>query len=279
MLIPVHLGDHYIIVLINSERVVLYDSMKRATLSSTKTYINTALNCLADVADFIPDNAIQSDLNLRSFLRTLKLRDKPENYSLDLSIQQPDNSVDCAVMATLRAASIITGTNIVWNQNDIIACSRRYLASLLIAKCDDSNCSNCFQQSAASSPRSKPSVPSANDQTILMSSTVVGRITIEVVYGNIVNEHVDAIVNAANTDLKHGAGVAAAIVEKGGTSIQDECNKHTATNGRLDVSDAVLTGPGTLHCKKIIHAVGPILVNQNKKVKTYYQLQFKKYYN
>ena len=64
---------------------------------------------------------------------------------------------------------------------------------------------------------------------------------------------VDAIVNPANEQLKLGDGVAAAIAEKGGPSIQKECKRI----GGTAVGSAVITGAGALEAKHVIHAVGP----------------------
>ena len=75
--------------------------------------------------------------------------------------------------------------------------------------------------------------------------------------GDITDERVDAIVNAANENLLHGAGVAAAIVRKGGRQIQDESNRLTKKYGQLDVGEAAYTGGGFLPCRYVIHAVGP----------------------
>ncbi|MCD4654484.1 macro domain-containing protein [bacterium] len=66
---------------------------------------------------------------------------------------------------------------------------------------------------------------------------------------------VDAIVNAANSRLQLGSGVAGAILKKGGSNIQDECN----AIGQCDVGNAVMTGAGNLKVKNIIHAVGPTM--------------------
>ena len=63
----------------------------------------------------------------------------------------------------------------------------------------------------------------------------------------------DAIVNAANTSLQLGGGVAGAIRRKGGPTIQDECNKIGGTH----VGGAVLTAGGNLNAQYVIHAVGP----------------------
>lgn len=64
---------------------------------------------------------------------------------------------------------------------------------------------------------------------------------------------VDAIVNAANEQLQLGTGVAGAIREKGGPSIQEECDRI----GSTPVGTAVMTGAGELKAKQVIHAVGP----------------------
>jgi O-acetyl-ADP-ribose deacetylase len=61
---------------------------------------------------------------------------------------------------------------------------------------------------------------------------------------------VDAIANAANTDLKHGGGVAGAIVRVGGREIQEESDAAAP----IDLGTAVATGAGTLPARWVIHA-------------------------
>ena len=75
--------------------------------------------------------------------------------------------------------------------------------------------------------------------------------------GDITDEAVDAIVNAANERLQHGAGVAAAIVRKGGRQIQEESNRLIKRYGTLNVGGAVYTSGGSLSCRYVIHTVGP----------------------
>jgi O-acetyl-ADP-ribose deacetylase (regulator of RNase III) len=70
--------------------------------------------------------------------------------------------------------------------------------------------------------------------------------------GDITEEDVDAIVNAANSHLVLGAGVAGAIRKKGGPSIQEECN----AIGPIEVGDAAITGAGDLPARWVIHAAG-----------------------
>jgi O-acetyl-ADP-ribose deacetylase len=73
---------------------------------------------------------------------------------------------------------------------------------------------------------------------------------IEIQQGDITEADVDAIVNAANTDLILGAGVAGAIRRKGGESIQRECN----AIGGVNVGEVAVTGAGQLRQKHILHA-------------------------
>jgi O-acetyl-ADP-ribose deacetylase (regulator of RNase III) len=77
--------------------------------------------------------------------------------------------------------------------------------------------------------------------------------TLRLVKGDITGRDVDAIVNAANSYLQHGGGVAAAIVRRGGGSIQDESD----AVGFVPVGKAAATGAGKLPCRAVIHAVGP----------------------
>jgi O-acetyl-ADP-ribose deacetylase (regulator of RNase III) len=68
--------------------------------------------------------------------------------------------------------------------------------------------------------------------------------------GDVTAQEVDAIVNAANSALVLGAGVAGAIRAKGGPSIQAECDAH----GPIAVGDAAVTGAGSLPARYVIHA-------------------------
>jgi len=76
---------------------------------------------------------------------------------------------------------------------------------------------------------------------------------LDIVEGDITEQGVDAVVNAANEDLQLGSGVAGAIRDKGGPSIQEECDRI----GHAPVGTAVMTGAGNLDAKQVIHAVGP----------------------
>ena len=81
---------------------------------------------------------------------------------------------------------------------------------------------------------------------------------IEIVQGDITQEKVDAIVNAANSRLIHGGGVAAAIARKGGPIIQEESNTWVRKHGTVSHTKPAYTSAGDLPCKYVIHAVGPI---------------------
>lgn len=70
--------------------------------------------------------------------------------------------------------------------------------------------------------------------------------------GDITEQSVDAIVNAANSALVLGTGVAGAIDRRGGPSIAEECAAH----GPIEVGEAAVTGAGELSARFVIHAAG-----------------------
>ncbi len=82
-------------------------------------------------------------------------------------------------------------------------------------------------------------------------------VKLELCHGSIVEEQTDAIVNAANEDLKHIGGLAKAIFDAGGQTIQTESDFYVKDYGKLKAGEAVALGPGKLTCRAIIHAVGP----------------------
>jgi len=78
--------------------------------------------------------------------------------------------------------------------------------------------------------------------------------------GDITEEEVDAIVNAANSSLMGGGGVDGTIHRKGGPKILDECKeiRRTKYPDGLPTGEAVATTGGNLKAKYVIHTVGPI---------------------
>ncbi|MGY1439696.1 O-acetyl-ADP-ribose deacetylase [Streptomyces reniochalinae] len=83
---------------------------------------------------------------------------------------------------------------------------------------------------------------------------------ITLVRGDITEQDVDAVVNAANTSLLGGGGVDGAIHRKGGPAVLDECRRLRAGHyGRgLPTGQAVATTAGRLAARWVIHTVGPV---------------------
>ncbi|MDD3846744.1 MAG: macro domain-containing protein [Syntrophorhabdaceae bacterium] len=88
----------------------------------------------------------------------------------------------------------------------------------------------------------------------ILKEVTLHTVTLSVVRGDLTESDVDAVVNAANSYLQHGGGVAGAIVRKGGSIIQEESNRI----GFVPVGGAVLTTAGSLRARHVIHAVGPM---------------------
>ena len=78
--------------------------------------------------------------------------------------------------------------------------------------------------------------------------------------GDITEQHVDAVVNAANASLLGGGGVDGAIHRRGGPAILEECKRIRATEwpDGLPTGNAVATTGGALPARWVIHTVGPV---------------------
>jgi O-acetyl-ADP-ribose deacetylase (regulator of RNase III) len=85
--------------------------------------------------------------------------------------------------------------------------------------------------------------------------TRINGTTLELVKGDITQQDIDAIVNAANENLAPGVGVCGAIREAGGAGIFAECRQFYK---RCPTGEAVITNGGDLKARNVIHAVGPI---------------------
>lgn len=81
---------------------------------------------------------------------------------------------------------------------------------------------------------------------------------IELKQGDITEEEVDAVVNAANSRLAGGGGVDGAIHRKGGPVIAEQCREIISKIGRLETGKAVYTDAGNLPVRYVIHTVGPV---------------------
>ena len=80
----------------------------------------------------------------------------------------------------------------------------------------------------------------------------------QLVQGDITAQEVEAIVNAANAYLKHGGGVAGAIVRKGGVRIQVESDAWVKQHGPVSHDAPAYTSGGDLPCRYVIHVLGPV---------------------
>jgi O-acetyl-ADP-ribose deacetylase (regulator of RNase III) len=92
----------------------------------------------------------------------------------------------------------------------------------------------------------------------ILAEKIIKKTHIKAVEGDITQIDCDAIINAANSYLQHGGGVALAIVRAGGSTIQKESNEIIKKRGPLKTGEAVITSSGNLKAKFIIHTVGPI---------------------
>nr|XP_046259475.1 poly(ADP-ribose) polymerase family member 14-related sequence 1 isoform X2 [Scatophagus argus] len=94
-----------------------------------------------------------------------------------------------------------------------------------------------------------------------MHETKMGSVAVQVVTGDITTETTDVIVNSSNENFTLKSGVSKAILDAAGQLVEDECQKL----GSQPNSGMVMTQPGNLKCKKILHVIGqtdPVKINK-----------------
>ncbi len=94
--------------------------------------------------------------------------------------------------------------------------------------------------------------------TILTETNLLSGATLQLVQGDITAEKTDAIVNAANEYLQHGAGVAGAIARRGGPAIEKESEAWIKQHGLVSHESPAWTSGGRMPARYVIHAVGPV---------------------
>ncbi|XP_028992075.1 protein mono-ADP-ribosyltransferase PARP9 [Betta splendens] len=112
-----------------------------------------------------------------------------------------------------------------------------------------------FDSSSSSGRQKKPLVVEEKR----FSVDLTGGVRVSVWRADLTDFKVDAVVNAANSQLQHYGGLAQALSEAGGPQIQQDSDDYIKSNGDLSTGLATLSDAGSLPCKKIIHAVGPQL--------------------
>jgi O-acetyl-ADP-ribose deacetylase (regulator of RNase III) len=93
-----------------------------------------------------------------------------------------------------------------------------------------------------------------------MDMLQIGDTVLRLLQGDITDQGVDAVVNAANSTLLGGGGVDGAIHRRGGPAILEECRelRRTQYPEGLPTGEAVVTTAGELPARRVIHTVGPI---------------------
>jgi O-acetyl-ADP-ribose deacetylase len=82
--------------------------------------------------------------------------------------------------------------------------------------------------------------------------------TFQITQGDLTQQDVDGIVNAANAQLRHGGGVAGLIARRGGGEIQVASDHWVKKYGPVRHAEPAYTTAGDLPCQYVIHAVGPV---------------------
>ncbi|XP_036601137.1 protein mono-ADP-ribosyltransferase PARP14-like isoform X1 [Trichosurus vulpecula] len=114
------------------------------------------------------------------------------------------------------------------------------------------NCLICLQEDVGESSRG-----STVGQKIYYKITLESGILLTVQKGDLTQFSADVVVNAANEDLKHSGGLAAALSKAAGPELQRDCDQIIRKQGKIPPGWAVVSTAGQLPYKQVIHAVGP----------------------
>jgi len=95
----------------------------------------------------------------------------------------------------------------------------------------------------------------------------IGNVEVQIAQCDITKEKTDAIINAANSHLAHGGGVALAIAKAGGPTIDEESRRYVKEHGPVSTGEVAVTSGGKLKVHYVIHTVGPVWGEGNEEKK------------
>ncbi len=97
-----------------------------------------------------------------------------------------------------------------------------------------------------------------------VAASRAGSATLSAVVGDMTTMAVEVVVNAANTTLVHGGGIALAIARAGGVTIDEESAVWVETYGPLVPGVAALTSAGNMPSSYVVHVAGPIFTPEQE---------------
>ncbi|XP_054556493.1 protein mono-ADP-ribosyltransferase PARP14-like isoform X2 [Talpa occidentalis] len=97
----------------------------------------------------------------------------------------------------------------------------------------------------------------ADEQKCLCRVDLAPGVSLIVQQGDLTGFPVEVVVNAANEELQHIGGLAAALLEAAGPELQADCDQIVKRNGKVLPGHATISKPGKLPYRHVIHAVGP----------------------
>lgn len=94
-------------------------------------------------------------------------------------------------------------------------------------------------------------------QKCFCQAVLVPGVSLIVQQGDLTRFPVEVVVNAANENLRHSGGLAAALSKAAGPEFQADCERIVKEKGTIPVGHAVFSRAGELPCHQVIHAIGP----------------------
>jgi len=229
-------------IICNSGVTYIYASDKLEMIGINAETVKNATEEVVALCQKVADNIVEETFSLPQDMHgdvlQTKIKDVTENESL---------------LCYLGGNSIC---HVVGPKEKVSALKQHILDIVSVSAQKNRGVERKLEGIASEAGKPSTATKSMSDRCTLITP---GGITLEVYQGDLVAETVDAIVNPANSYLRHGGGAARVIAEAAGSQLENECRDFIRQHKHLDVTRVMHTSAGKLrpNIKYVIHAVGP----------------------
>ncbi|XP_041369508.1 protein mono-ADP-ribosyltransferase PARP14-like [Gigantopelta aegis] len=257
--------DNSQVVIIATDDIIAAAAEDVGNFFSENTIFEQTVKFPAGIQRFLQKHCDNDISKIASNLKSMQVQISYSHMSKEFTIKATKYGMDSSIKALQNLASKVDQKRYVHKKPGIrkLLLSQKgtqFIASLesnnkcIIEKTFDSS----EQMTVGSQHVMESTAAAVEGVNVVAKCSMPGQRQLCFVAGDITQMKVDVIVNAANERLDHIGGLAKAIVDKGGDSIQRECSKYVSRHGHVQVGEVAISQPGNLPCQLIVHAVGPV---------------------
>ncbi|XP_041369501.1 uncharacterized protein LOC121383495 [Gigantopelta aegis] len=257
--------DNSQVVIIATDDIIAAAAEDVINFFSENTIFEQTVKFPAGIQRFLQNHCDNDISKIASYLKSMQVQISYSRMSKEFTIKATKYGVDSSIKALQDLANKVDQKRFVHKRPGIRKLLLSQKGTQFVATLGSSN--KCIiEKTFDSSERMTVGSQHVMESTaaavagvnVVAKCSMPGQRQLCFVAGDITRMKVDVIVNEANERLNHIGGLARAIVDKGGDSIQRECNNYVSRHGRVPVGAVAISQPGNLPCKLIVHAVGPV---------------------